>query len=99
MPKEKGGRKRRMGTGRRAARSKPGTTARCCEPPVPPFKTTVHRDLLNTIEEWRIVDDYEDALRDMIYFYDKVRGVAGHGEGWTVAEVLRMEQIRKLAGG
>ena len=45
------------------------------------------------------MDDYEDALRDMIYFYDKVRGVAGHGEGWTVAEVLRMEQIRKLAGG
>lgn len=41
--------------------------------------------------------DYEDALRDLLHFYDKVRGFAGHGEGWTAADVLRLEQIRNLA--
>ena len=45
----------------------------------------------------RALDDYESALRDLLYFYDKVRGFAGHGEGWTAAEVLRLEQIRKMA--
>lgn len=43
-----------------------------------------------------LLDDYEAALRDLLYFYDKIRGAVGHGEGWTVADVLRLEQIRAL---
>lgn len=45
-----------------------------------------------------LLDDYEAALRDLLHFYDRVRGAAGHGEGWTAADVLRLEQIRVLAG-
>lgn len=44
-----------------------------------------------------LLDDYEAALRDLLHFYDKIRGAVGHGEGWTAADVLRLEQIRKMA--
>ena len=43
-----------------------------------------------------LLDEYEAALRDLLRFYDRVRGVSGHGEGWTAADVLRLEEIRSL---
>lgn len=42
---------------------------------------------------------YVEALRDLIGFYDKIRGRAGDGVGWTVAEVKRLEEIRLLSLG
>lgn len=36
------------------------------------------------------------ALADLIGIYDRVTGAAGHGEGWTAADVLRMAEIRVL---
>jgi hypothetical protein len=55
-----------------------------------------HGDLTNAVQDWRLLDDYEAALRDLLAFYDRVRGFSGHGEGWTAADVQRLEQIRKL---
>lgn len=43
-----------------------------------------------------ILLDYEAALRDLLHFYDRARGAVGHGEGWTAADVLRLEEIRSL---
>jgi hypothetical protein len=37
------------------------------------------------------------AVRDALHFYDRVAGT-GRGEGWTAADVLRLEEIRKLVG-
>ena len=56
----------------------------------------VHRDLTNSIEDWRLLDDYEAALRDLLHFYDRARGAVGHGEGWTAADILRLGQIRAM---
>jgi hypothetical protein len=42
---------------------------------------------------------YVEALRDLIGFYDKIRGKAGDGVGWTVAQVKRLEEIRLLSLG
>jgi hypothetical protein len=42
---------------------------------------------------------YVAALRDLIGFYDKVRGMHGDGSGWSVAEVKRLEEIRLLSLG
>jgi hypothetical protein len=36
------------------------------------------------------------ALRDLLAFYDRVT-VGGHDSGWTAAEALRLNEIRKLA--
>lgn len=39
-----------------------------------------------------------DALRDLLRFYDRAAGNPGHtGHGWTVAEVLRIKEIREMA--
>jgi len=44
------------------------------------------------------LDDYESALRDLLRFYDRAAGNPGHtGHGWTVAEVLRIKEIREMA--
>ena len=41
---------------------------------------------------------HHSALRDLLAFYDRAAGAPGHtGHGWSVAEVLRLEEIRKLA--
>lgn len=61
------------------------------------MRPIVHHDLTNSVQDFRLLDDYEAALRDLLHFYDRVRGAAGHGEGWTAADVLRLEQIRALA--
>jgi len=38
-----------------------------------------------------------NALRDLLRFYDRAAGAPGHtGHGWSVAEVLRLDEIRKL---
>jgi hypothetical protein len=37
------------------------------------------------------------AIRDALRFYDRVAGT-GRGEGWSTADVLRLEEIRKMAG-
>jgi hypothetical protein len=39
-----------------------------------------------------------DALRDLLGLYDRVTTSSG-GYGWTAADVKRLEEIRKLAGG
>jgi hypothetical protein len=38
------------------------------------------------------------ALRDALRFYDRVAGT-GYGEGWSTADVRRLEEIRKLVAG
>jgi hypothetical protein len=48
------------------------------------------------LERWKIKDQMLcSALTDLLHFYDRVAGT-GQGEGWSTADVLRLEQIRKL---
>lgn len=59
----------------------------------------VHRDLTNRIVDWRLLDDYEFALRDLLAFYDHATGQSVDHSGYSSADVLRIEEIRKLAAG
>jgi len=63
------------------------------------MKMAVHHDLTNSIEDFRLLDVYEAALRDLMAFYDRVTGASPGGNGWTAADVLRLEQIRMVGAG
>jgi hypothetical protein len=49
--------------------------------------------------DWRLLDDYEFALRDLLTFYDRATGQSPDHSGYTSADVLRIEEIRKLVAG
>jgi hypothetical protein len=48
---------------------------------------------------WRSLDYYDAALRDLLAFYDRATGQSVDHSGYTSADVLRIEEIRKLAAG
>lgn len=39
------------------------------------------------------------ALRDALHFYDRMAGNIRTEYGWTAADVIRLEELRKLAKG
>lgn len=88
----------------RVARSKPNSSESLAvsvpsEPSVPlPENQSetfyVHKDLSNSLEDFRLLDVYQEALRDLMCFYNRVTELDGHG--WTAADVKRLEEIRQL---
>jgi hypothetical protein len=93
--KEKGGRQSAR-KAHRVVRSKPNTEKPSVLSSARREIVTVHHDLTNSIVEWRLIDDYEAALRDALHFYDRAAGNLRTDCGYTAADVLRLEEIRKL---
>ena len=48
-------------------------------------------------ELWTALATFSFALRDLLAFYDRAAGAPGYtGHGWTVAEIRRLAEIRKM---
>jgi hypothetical protein len=79
----------------REARINPEGQTGCCET-VPARACSEPSPMLQRWTEERM--HLITALGDLLRFYDRAAGNPGHtGHGWSVAEVLRLEEIRNLA--
>jgi hypothetical protein len=104
-------RKGKTRKGQRVARSKPDTRLRPFtvnpvhgEPPVPPFAENAQgkpfveakkdSGVMNALRLFAL----ERALKDALHFYDRAAGNVRGDHGYTAADVLRLEEIRKLVG-